>query len=166
MTTNNKKKPADTTETKPAAGQTAKQTTASKAGMIENEVVETIMKTGMDAATKGYEQAFSFSQAQAEIAAKSGNSFAEGYQKLNNLFMGMAQDAMKKNMAVAEAFIGAKDFNEVSDIQTKFARESFDAMVKNGTEISELTTKLTNEAVEPVRKQVTEAVEKMTKAAA
>ncbi|MEH6630936.1 MAG: phasin family protein [Halopseudomonas aestusnigri] len=194
MTTSNKKKPADTTETKPKAEQAPKAQRVNepkatvKNTVIENEVVENIMKSGMDAATKGYEQAFSFSQGQAEkvmenlykqcesaadlgkenaeLAAKSGNSFAESYQKLNNMFMGMAQETMKKNMAVAEAFIGAKDFNEVSDIQTKFARDSFDTMVKNGTEITELTTNLTNEAVEPVRKQVTEAVEKMMKTAA
>ncbi|MFD2206217.1 phasin family protein [Kiloniella antarctica] len=189
MTTSTKKKPTDT-GAKPKAEQApkAEQTVEPKASVIENEVMENIMKSTMDAATKGYEQAFSFSQAQtekvmetlykqcesaadlgkenAELAAKSGNSFAEGYQKLNNMFMGMAQETMKKNMAVVEAFVGAKDFNEVSDIQTKFARESFDTMVKSSTEISELATKLTNEAVEPVRKQVTEAVEKMTKAAA
>ncbi|WP_419905550.1 phasin family protein [Kiloniella sp.] len=154
MTTNNKKKTAGPTEPKSQAPEAE----APKARVIENEIVENIMKSGMDAAALGKENA--------ELAAKSAASFFEGFQKMNNLFMGIAQESMKKNMAVAEAFIGAKDFNEVSDIQSKFARESFDAMVKNGTEISELTTKLTNEAVEPVRKQVTEAVEKMTKAAA
>ncbi|KKJ78349.1 hypothetical protein WH95_03370 [Kiloniella litopenaei] len=186
--TTTKKKLADTTESKAKATQANAKNTVKDTVINGTDTVENMMKSSMDAAAKGYEQAFSFSQAQAEkvmdtlykqcesaaelskenaeLAAKSGNSISEGYQKLNSMFMGMAQDAMKKNFAVAEAFLGAKDFNEVTDIQSNFARESFDAMVKNSNELTTLTTKLTTDAVEPVRKQVSEAVEKMTKAAA
>ena len=166
----NKKKSAETTETKAKANQAR----ANKTDDVEN-----MMKSGMDAAAKGYEQAFSHSQAQAEKVmetltkqfgntewANSSNGFTESYQKFNNLFMGMAQDVMKKNFAVTEAILGAKDFNEVTEIQSNFARESFDSMVKNGTELTALSTELVNEVAEPVRKQVAEAVEKMTKATA
>ncbi|MCZ4279410.1 phasin family protein [Kiloniella laminariae] len=187
MTTTTKKKTADTTE-KTVSGTNGPKTNVEETPVKQTVTVENEMKTGIESAAKGYEQIFTFSQAQAEkvmttfykqyedaaaisketaeLATKSGNSFSTSYQQFSTLFTDMAQTAIKKNMAVAEAFLAAKDINEVSDIQSKYARESFDALVKNGTEITELTTKVATEVAEPIRQQMTQTFEKMSKTAA
>ena len=52
---------------------------------------------------------------------------------------------------------------EIVDLQSEYAKTSFDNIVSEGTKISEMTVKVANEALEPINARMNAAVEKMSK---
>jgi phasin family protein len=62
--------------------------------------------------------------------------------------------------------MGCKDLREVVDVQSDFARESFDRLMNEGSKLSEIGVKVANEALEPIQARVNVAVEKIFKPAA
>jgi hypothetical protein len=54
----------------------------------------------------------------------------------------------------------------VVDVQSDYARTSFDSLVNEGSKLSELGVKVANEALEPIQSRINVAVEKILKPAA
>ncbi len=145
------------------------------------ETVENIVKTGTENATKGYEKAFAFGKEQADAAAKgydqvatfgkenveaaveAGTVATKGVEEINAEIVDYAKTAMADQMAVFGKLMAAKSPQEVIEMQTEFAKTSFDAMVARTTKIGEMSTKLANDAFAPVTARTNVAMETFVK---
>jgi hypothetical protein len=51
---------------------------------------------------------------------------------------------------VTKAALGAKSLNEALNLQSSFARRSYDGLLARSTKVGELATKVAQDAVEPI----------------
>ena len=57
-------------------------------------------------------------------------------------------------------------FKDFMDLQSDFAKKSFDQMIAGTSKVSDLAVKVANEAFEPLAQRVNETIEKVSKKAA
>jgi phasin family protein len=88
---------------------------------------------------------------------------AKGFEQLGKAWMAFSQEALEQSATAAKALLGAKSVREAVDLQTEFAKTSFDKFVAESTKLSEQTVKTANEAFEPINARFTVAVEKLWK---
>ena len=149
------------------------------------ETVEAVMKAGTDVATKHYENAMSMSKDQLEkfsglmfknvdemaslnkdnldAVVTSGTTVAKGFEALSKEMMAFAQSAMEENLATSKKLFGARNVQEVLDIQSELARTNFDRFLSNSAKMTEMSVQVANQALEPLQTRVTVTVEKFTK---
>ena len=92
-------------------------------------------------------------------------TYAKGVESVSKSWAAFAQETFEASANVAKAMLGAKTLKEAVDLQTDFAKTTFDKFVAEGTKVSEASIKVTNEALEPINARVNVAVEKMLKPA-
>ncbi|WP_162906760.1 phasin family protein [Algihabitans albus] len=167
--------------------QTANEMTAPIEAAVNagKETVEAFVKAGTDAASQQYEQAMTSTKEQVEKAStmmfkgydefstlnkgnmdafvKSGTIVAKGFESLSKEMMGFAQEAMEANMAAAKKVFGAKNLQEMLDLQSGMARTNFDKVMAESAKLAELSAKVANEAVEPLQACMQATFEKASK---
>jgi phasin family protein len=151
------------------------------------EAVETFLKVGQEAATrnygqaltvakeqaektsqqllKGYDDLASFSKDNAEAALASGTIVAKGLETVGKSVYAYAQSSLEAGVSVGKQALTVKTFRELVDLQSSYAKRSFETLVAESTKISELSLKIANEALEPIQARVTATVQKFGKAA-
>ena len=155
------------------------------------KTVETIAAAGQEtlrsfakASTEGYEKAFGGLREKAEEMFKShgnladsgkqnmeawndaGTAYGKGMEAISGQWMSFAKQMMNSNVQATKAIFGAKSLNETMELQTEYARGSFDGLMAQGTKVGELTTKVAQETAEPINAQFTASAEKWRKNAA
>lgn len=149
------------------------------------DTIETMTTAGADFAQKGYDKMLGAAREQIEKASV--NAFksyedlskfqkdnfdayvaastvmAKGFETLGKTWMAFTQESMENGAQVAKALLGAKTLREAVDLQTDFAKTSFDKLVGESTKLSELSVKVANEAFEPINARLNVAVEKLLK---
>ena len=189
MPTTTKKSSSKTTAAKKAAPPVTETPVAMEsveaAVAASQETIDTVMKAGTQAATKGYEQAIAIAQEQVEQASENlfqryeevaslgkGNVdacvlsttvFAKGVETMSKELMSIAQSAVEANVATAKALFGAKTVREMIDLQTEFSRSRFDSLVAESAKLTELSMALANDAIEPIQLRMNVTVEKLMK---
>ncbi|MBT4489960.1 MAG: phasin family protein [Rhodospirillaceae bacterium] len=146
---------------------------------------ETIISAGQEtlrnftqAGTEGYEKAFADLRGKAEGMAQgyddlaasgkegieawsaASTAYGKGMEAIGSEMMGFAKQMLDSNVAATKAILGAKSLNEVMDLNSEYARGSFDGLMAQGTKVGELATKVAQEAAEPINAQFTASVEK------
>ena len=189
MPTTTKKSSSKTTAAKKAAPPVTETPVAMEsveaAVAASQETIDTVMKAGTQAATKGYEQAIAIAQEQVEQASEnlfqryeevaslgkdnvdacvlSTTVFAKGVETMSKELMSIAQSAVEANVATAKALFGAKTVREMIDLQTEFSRSRFDSLVAESAKLTELSMALANDAIEPIQLRMNVTVEKLMK---
>ena len=147
--------------------------------------VESAVKAGQDVVQKNLETAFAMTKEQFEKAGGSmfkgfddvaafgkdnidavvtaGNIATKGWQDLGAAWFAFAKGTMEKNVATAQAMMTVKSPRELVDLQSDFAKSTFDSMVAEGTKFSEMGVKVTNDAMAPISARVNATVEKFSK---
>ncbi len=173
---------AQTKKTQTPNDMTAPVEAAVSAG---KETVEAFVKAGSEAASQQYEQAMSATKEQVEKTSammfkgydefstlnkdnmdavmKSGTIFAKGFESLSKEMMSFAQESMEANMAAAKKVFGAKNLQEMLDLQSDIARSNFDKVMAESAKLAELSAKVANEAAEPLQARVQASFEKVAK---
>ncbi len=99
---------------------------------------------------KTAEQFMTFGQGNVEALVKSSQIVATGLQDISKQFAANAQAALEESMSTFRAMTGVKSFKEAMDLQTGFARASFEkAMAQTGA-MTEASFKLTEQAIQPI----------------
>ena len=168
---------------------TAKKETATStaAKQVEDAVAvgKKTVEQAMQASTEGYEQAMSMTKEQVEKASaaffkgygemsslnketvdavvKAGDVLAKGAETVGKAYFDYAQASAEASVEATKALMGAKTVKDMVDIQSEFARTSFDNFMAESTRISELTVKLANDAFAPIQAQVNATFEKTFK---
>lgn len=149
------------------------------------QTVEATVQSAQDGATRKVEEALTYTKDQVEKATRqafqvyddlagfqkdnidalmqSGNILARGFENLSKAVLAFTQTQVEQNVSAAKAMLGVKTLRELVDLQTEFARTSFDSVIAEATRVSEMSVKVTNEAMEPLSARVNAAVEKMSK---
>ena len=147
--------------------------------------VEDQVRFGSEAAQRGFEQAASITREQFDKASKtmfknyeefsqlskenidafvkSGTVVAKGFEEAGKSWIDFTRRSFETSVETAKAVLGCKDLREVVDLQSDFARTSFDSLVSEGSKMSELGVKVANEAMEPIQNRFNIAVEKIFK---
>lgn len=174
------------TATKKTQSSQAEKLEAAMASGKQN--VETVVKAGAEAATKGYEQAMSMTKEQVEAAFKAGSEafrgyeafvssgkanidavmksgavIAKGVQEFNKVWLGLAQDSMQESVAATKALMGCKSVQEMMGVQMDLAKAGYTRIMAENRRLSDISTKLTEEAIEPITKRVNATVETFAK---
>jgi phasin family protein len=139
-----------------------------KAGLstVANNIhkTQTEIKTTMDKAMKTAEEFVSFGHGNIEAIMKSGQIWMTGLQDLSKSFAATAQAQMEETVSTMKTFAGLRSIKEAVDLQTSFARTSFEKALSETGKITEHSMKLAEQAMAPITARVTFAVEKFGKA--
>jgi phasin family protein len=112
---------------------------------------------------QGYDEFAELNKANVDAVIISTNTVAKGFESISKELMGFMQASVESNVVVAKKVIGAKNLQEVVDLQSDFARTSFDSLLAESAKLTELSVQVTNKAIEPLQSRVHVTVEKMMK---
>lgn len=115
--------------------------------------------------TKALEDIAKFSKENLDAVVSASTVYAKGFETVGKAFYALSQETVEASAAVAKALLGVKTLKEAVDLQTDFAKTTFDKFVAEGTKLSEISIKVANEALEPINARVNVAVEKFLKPA-
>lgn len=108
---------------------------------------------------KTAEQFITFGQGNVEALVKASQIFATGLQDISKQIAANAQSAMDESLSTFRAMAGVKSVKEAFDLQTSFARTSFEKAVSQTGHLTEASFKLAEQAYEPIAGRMTLAVE-------
>lgn len=148
---------------------TAKSTKQDKSTDSAAKVAETMVSAGQEtlrgfakASAENYEKTFAGLRGMDGIGAWSaaGAAYGKGMEAISGEMMSFAKQMLDGNVAATKAILGAKTLNEVMELNSEYARGSFDGLMVQGTKVAELATKVAQDTVEPLNAQFTATVEK------
>jgi phasin family protein len=165
--------PAAASETIPAETVAPKAFEATVASIKENvarataEIATTQaqVKQGMEKAMKTAEEFIAFGQGNAEAVMKAGQIWSTGVQDLSKQFAATAQASFEDAVATFKALSGVKSLKDAIDLQTSFARASFEKAMAESGKLTDASLKLTEQAMAPITARMTAAMETFAKAA-
>lgn len=153
---------ADVTKQFETTVQAAQQAAAKNVEQTMAYTKEQVDKMGKQV-FQAYGDVAAYNKENVEAVVQSGTVFAKGLETLSKAVMAYTQAQYEQGVTVAKAMMGVKTMRELVDLQSEYARTSFDAMVAEATKVSEISVKVANEAIEPLSARVNATVEKMAK---
>jgi phasin family protein len=142
-------------------GNGAAQRGFEQAAMLTREQFDRASKTLF----RNYEEFSELSKENIDAFVKSGTIVAKGFEEAGKAWIDFTRRSFETSVETAKAVMGAKDLREVVDVQSDFARTSFDSLVNEGSKLSELGVKVANEALEPIQSRINVTVAKILKPA-
>jgi phasin family protein len=121
--------------------------------------------TGMEKVMKTTEEFFAFGQGNLEAMIKAGQIWTTGLQDLSKQVAAGAQANLDETMAAFKAMSSAKTLKDAIDMQTGFARASFEKSMTETGKLTDASLKLAEQAMAPITARVTTAMDSFVKAA-
>ncbi len=100
-----------------------------------------------------------------EALVRASTIAAHGYSSIAQHWADFTKATLDQSVETARAVFGTKNVKDAMELQSRFARSTFDRYVNEASRISELGVKTTTEALEPIQKRVDEVVAKYSRAA-
>jgi phasin family protein len=119
--------------------------------------------SGFGAATKGFEQFNTLGKENIEAAVAFSTTYAKGIEAINAELMAFAKKTIEDGVTATKALMGAKTVKELVDLQSDFAKTSFDEMMSKGSKLGEMYAKVAQQAFQPINARVAETMEKFGK---
>lgn len=110
-----------------------------------------------------FEDVVGFQKDNVEAFVASSTILTKGFEALSKELVAFTQAQYEQSVSNAKALFAVKSVKELVDLQTEFAKTSFDALVAEATKVSETGIKVANEAAEPITARVNATVEKLSK---
>ncbi|MBP7334683.1 phasin family protein [Niveispirillum sp.] len=110
-----------------------------------------------------FEDVVGFQKDNVEAFVASSTILTKGFEALSKELVAFTQAQYEQSVATTKALFAVKSVKELVDLQTEFAKTSFDALVAEATKVSETGIKVANEAAEPITARVNATVEKLSK---
>jgi phasin family protein len=114
-------------------------------------------------AFKAFEDLQKLSKENIEAYVQASTIVAKGFEQVGKAWLALTQEALEQSATAAKALLGTRSLREAVELQTEFAKTSFEKFVTESTKLSEQTVKTANEALEPINARFTVAVEKLWK---
>ena len=111
---------------------------------------------------KGFESLNSLTKQNVDAFMKSSSILAKGFEDISKSTVAYTQGALESSAAAKQA-LTVKTIRELVDLQSSFAKKSFDSAIAEGTKVSELSVKVANEAFQPISAQINATLGKLTK---
>ncbi|HKW53974.1 MAG TPA: phasin family protein [Stellaceae bacterium] len=90
-------------------------------------------------------------------------AFTEGIEAIGKEMMGYARSSLENAAEAATALLAAKTFEDLVQVNSDFAKASFERMVERSTKLSEMGVKVANEALAPLGDRVEATFQKLGK---
>lgn len=110
-----------------------------------------------------FEDVVGFQKDNVEAFVASSQILTKGIEALSKELAAFTQAQYEQSVATTKALFAVKSVKELVDLQTEYAKSSFDAFVAEATKVSETGFKVANEAAEPLTARVNATVEKLSK---
>jgi phasin family protein len=130
----------------------------------------TVMEKNMEQATKtaetfyrAAEEAAEFGRGNLEAVAKSAQLWTSGMQDLGRAYVSVAQGMADQALEVTKALAAVKSLKEATDLQTAFAKTTFERTLAETAKLHEATFKLAESANAPLTQRMQLAVEKFSR---
>lgn len=101
-----------------------------------------------------------------DAMAKSGAVWSKGFDEIGSAMVKFAEASLDLQVETFRSLLGAHSLREVFDLQSNYARSSFDSLMSEGTKLGENMVSLSTAATEPLTDQVTVLVDLWSKKAA
>lgn len=117
------------------------------------------MKDGFDKAVLGYDDITASSKENVDAFVESMNLSQKGIEAINGEALAYSKQALENGAAAAQAAFGAKNVQELIELNTQYTKSAFDAYLGAATKIGELFTSVAKDASAPLNARVNAAVE-------
>ncbi len=114
--------------------------------------------------TGGYEDFAQIGRDNLDAAMASGNLAVKALQDLNAEVLAYSKQSMEVGGETAKAMMKAKDFKDIVDLQSEYAKKTLDGAAREYTKLGEIATNATRESFDPINRRVNETLEQFTKA--
>ncbi len=101
-----------------------------------------------------------------QACTKSGAIFMKGMEDVMGTMMSLAQEASEKQAGFVKEVMNIKDISELSEIQNRIIKSSFEDFISGATKISEVSVKVLTQSAAPVSEQISKAMQKTTQSMA
>ncbi len=118
-------------------------------------------KDGYEKFSKGMNSFTEFQKASIEAMMASTNAFTKGFEQAASAQAGFVKDQYEDAVALAKAASTSKSVQETIELQSEFARTSFERNLGLVTKLAEHWNGVAKEASEPMTKTYAEFVEKV-----
>jgi hypothetical protein len=100
--------------------------------------------------TSNFDEIQKFGKEQLEAASSVAASLAKGLQTIAAETTDYSKKSVESNSAYVEKLLGAKSLDNAIQIQSEYAKSTYEGFVAQATKIGELYTNLAKEAFKPV----------------
>ena len=135
------------------------------------DTVEKMTAASSDAMKKGFEKSFASFNEMTEMSKKNMEAFAasaaaatKGMEDLNAKALAYSKESMEKGLAAARSIGSAQSLQEAIELQTGYAKSSYEAYMAELNKMTELMVSTAKSASEPLNAQFSAVVAKFQKA--
>jgi len=111
----------------------------------------------------GYEELADLGRENFAAVLRANAALTEGLEAMGKEVMGYARNSFENAAETATALLAAKTFEDVVQLNTDFAKASFERMIEGSTRLSEMSVKVANEALAPLGDRVEATFQKLGK---
>jgi len=147
----------------------AKKSAAAAASAVSDEMTE----VAGESALNGFNHYVSNFQELADLGrdnfaavVQCNAALTQGFEAISKEVLGYARTSFESAAATTAALLAAKTFEDVVQVNSEFAKASFERLVERTAKLSEMGVKVANEAFAPLGTSVETTVQKLTKSAA
>ncbi|WP_448207680.1 phasin family protein [Azospirillum sp. sgz302134] len=115
---------------------------------------------------KTFDELSKLTKGNVDAVVKSGTIVAKGAEEAGKQVAAYTQSSLEKSVANGKSLLAVKTIQELIELQTSFAKASFEAFVAESAKLQELSVKIANEALSPINERVNLTVETLSKPAA
>lgn len=118
------------------------------------------------AVLSGYEQLADLGRENFAAVMQANAALTEGLDAIGKEMMVYARSSFERYAETAAALLSAKTLEDVLQLQTDFAKGSFERLIERSTKLSEMGMRVANEAFAPLGGRVEAAFQRLSKQAA
>lgn len=111
----------------------------------------------------GYEELADLGRENFAAVLRANAALSEGMEAIGKEVMGYARNSLENAAEAATALLAAKTFEDLVQLNSDFAKASFERMVARSTKLSEMGVKVANEALAPLGDRVEATFQKLSK---
>jgi phasin family protein len=111
----------------------------------------------------GYEELADLGRENFAAVLRANAALTEGIEAIGKEVMGYARNSLENVAEAATAVLAAKTFEDLVQVNSDFAKASFERLVARSTKLSEMGVKVANEALAPLGGRVEATFQKLGK---
>ena len=100
---------------------------------------------------RGYDEVARMNREALDAVVQASGVFARTYDEMGRAVFAYTQALTDMSVSAGKAMLGARTLGDVAEVQSAFARTSFDSLVAETAKLSELSLKAANEALGPLQ---------------
>ena len=112
------------------------------------------------------EEMSKMAKANSDAMMSSLQTATQGYAQMAQALAQFTQNMTQMSMAAWQAASQARDLNDMTELQSDFAKTSMEALMENSSRLTEMALKIANDASQPLSKRMNETMQEMNKRAA